>query len=95
MAMSCHCPTDRPPYRHSMDCGYYEPPTQEAVMPDEIKKVEDEVAYRDMGKMGYLVFQGALDESDGDKQMAYIVMVGYFRGIASGSLDYPSEDADK
>lgn len=24
--MSCHCPTDIPPYRHRMDCGYYEAP---------------------------------------------------------------------
>lgn len=23
MALSCHCPTEVPPYRHRMDCGYY------------------------------------------------------------------------
>lgn len=56
-----------------------------------INDIEDIKALMDMGKMGYYIYRGALDEGASIIE-AYRVTAAYFRGMFGGSGDSPSED---
>lgn len=56
-----------------------------------IKKIEDEKAMNDLGKMALLVYRGAI-EAGAEPFEAYFVTAAYFRGMFGGSLDQPSEE---
>jgi len=59
-----------------------------------LKKIEESQAYIDMGKMGVLVYMGALEES-GDANIAVKVTAAYFRGMFGGANDSTNPDEDK
>lgn len=58
-----------------------------------ITELEDKTGMRDMGRMGYLVMQGAKDEGATNEE-ALTVMIGYFAGIAA-SNNYTHKEDDE
>lgn len=56
-----------------------------------MKKIEEDKGYKDLGKMGYLVFYGALEEAP-SRIDAFLVTVAYFRGMFGSAHDQPKED---
>lgn len=58
-----------------------------------ITRIEDEKALLDFGKMGFLIYRGAVAEG-ATLEEAFRVTSAYFRGLVGGSLDGPT-DKDK
>lgn len=50
-----------------------------------MSEVENRKAMHDLGRMGYSVYKGALEEGASHRE-AIAVVAGYFRGIASADV---------
>jgi hypothetical protein len=61
-------------------------------MTDHISNIEDKKAQTDLGVFGARIFEGALEESDGDLVKAYLVTVAFFRGMFGTNNDDLKDD---
>lgn len=59
---------------------------------DPMAKIESDHSIRDIGRMGALVYAGALDESQ-DHVVAFMVAAAYFTGMFRSSQEPKAEDA--
>ena len=61
---------------------------------DPLSKIEDKAGMMDMGRMGYYVYCGAMEEG-ATEQEALTIMIGYFAGIAASNNFRPNQENDE
>jgi hypothetical protein len=61
---------------------------------DPLTKIEDENTLSDLGKMGYTIYKGAIEEGATIEE-AFRVTAAWFRGMVGGSLDATDKDDNK
>lgn len=62
---------------------------------DPLKTIEDRKAQIDMGIMAARVFLGAVEETNGDLNTAFLATYAFFRGMFAGNNDSMEGGEDK
>jgi hypothetical protein len=52
---------------------------------DPLRHIEDTLGQQDIGRMAVNIYRGALEQADGDTEVAFVATAAYFAGLSKSA----------